>query len=80
MEPDICPPHWPWLIWWLIHHPHGPTPDPPPIDKQLLNRLDERFAAIAVAGLAGRLADKRVAGDIGKLVGPLASDPMPGLR
>jgi hypothetical protein len=82
MEPDICPPYWPELLWWLFHHHHpipGPDPDPWPIDKQLMNELDAHFAAIAVAGLAGRLGDKRVREEVGKLAGHLASNPMPGL-
>jgi len=29
MEPEICPPWWPSLIWWLLHHhPHEPEPEP----------------------------------------------------
>ena len=75
MEPDLCPPYWPRLVWWLIHHPHG---DRGPIDKQLFNRLDAQYAAVAVAGLATHLSDKRVGEDVGNLVAPLASDPMPG--
>ena len=74
MEPDLCPPYWPRLIWWLIHHPHG---GPGPIDKQLFNRLDAQYAAVAVAGLATHLSDKRVGEDVGNLVASLASDPMP---
>jgi hypothetical protein len=77
MEPDTCPPYWPRLIWWLIHHPHG-AGDLGPIDKQLFNRLDAQYAAVAVAGLATHLSDKRVGGEVGELVGSLASNPMPG--
>ena len=30
MEPDLCPPWWPALLWSLIHRPHGPFPEPDP--------------------------------------------------
>jgi hypothetical protein len=78
-DTPLCPPYWPAILWWLIHHPHGPGPDPGPIDRQLLDRLDAHFAAVAVAVLSGRLADKRVSEEVGRLAGRLASDPMPGL-
>jgi hypothetical protein len=79
MEPDICPPWWPNLLWWLLHHPHGPGPDPGPIDKGLLTRLDAHFAAVAVAALATRLSDRTAREEVGRIAGELASDPMPGL-
>ncbi|MEP6493877.1 MAG: hypothetical protein ABJF01_14445 [bacterium] len=81
MEPiDICPPYWPFLLWWHIHHPHGPGPDPGPIDKQLFATLDQHFAAISVTALAGRLGDVKVAREISALGARIASDPMPGLQ
>jgi hypothetical protein len=76
MEPDICPPYWPRLIWWLIHHPHG---DSGPIDKGLFSRLDAHFAAVAVAALSPRLPDAGISKEVGGIFGKLASNPMPGL-
>lgn len=29
MDPELCPPWWPELLWWLLHHPHGPEPPEP---------------------------------------------------
>lgn len=83
MEPDLCPPYWPELLWSLLHHRHpvpGPDPDPWKADRQLITQLDSHFAAIAVAGLAGRLGDKQIGEEVGKLAGKLASNPMPGFR
>jgi hypothetical protein len=48
MDPDICPPYWPELIWWLLHH-HGPTPPPPPDGYRQFDRL---FANVAILTLA----------------------------
>lgn len=79
MEPDLCPPWWPSIIWWLIHHPHGPGPDPGPIDRKLLTELDSHFASVAIAALAGRLSDRKAAEQVGSALGKLASNPMPGL-
>jgi hypothetical protein len=80
MEPDLCPPYWPALLWELLHRRHPiPPPEPWPIDKQLITQLDAHFAAIAVVGLASRLGDKRASEEVGKLAGKLASNPMPGL-
>jgi len=73
MEPDICPPWWPNLLWSLLHH-HGPGPGP---DKNLVNRLDAHFAAIAVSALSTRLADSSAREEVGRIAGELASDPMP---
>ena len=79
MEPDICPSWWPRLLWWILHHPRGPGPDPGPIDKDLIARVDAHLAAIAVAALSTRLSDATAREQIGRLAGKLASDPMPGL-
>lgn len=76
---DTCPTYWPALLWWLIHHPHGPGPDPGPIDRELVAKLDAHFANIAVAALAGRLSDKKAGHQIGTLASKLASNPMPGV-
>jgi hypothetical protein len=46
----------------------------------LITQLDSHCAAIAVAGLAGRLGDKQIGEEVGKLAGKLASNPMPGFR
>lgn len=76
---ELCPPWWPRMIWWLIHHPHGPG-DPPPIDRELFTQLDTHFAAVAITALAGRLSDKKIGEQVGNLAGKLrSSDPMPGL-
>jgi hypothetical protein len=63
MDVDICPPWWPNLIWYLIHHPkHGPGPDPGP--------LDELFKVIAISQLAGQLADEGLGKQIQSLTAP----------
>ncbi len=78
MEPDLCPPWWPAVLWWLIHH-HGPGPDPGPVDVKLFASLDKVLAAVAVGALVTRLGDKSIAQQVQKLISPAASDPMPAL-
>ncbi len=75
----ICPPWWPIIIWWHIHNPPGPGPDPGPIDRQLVAKLDAHFAAVAITALSNRLGDRKIAEQVGINVGRLASNPMPGL-
>ncbi len=43
MEPDLCPPWWPSLIWWLIHHHHEPEPE------EWLKRVKEPTEEILVS-------------------------------
>lgn len=74
----LCPPWWPSMIWWLIHH-HGPGPDPGPVDREAFKRLDAHFAGLAVEALAGRLDDAKVGREIDGLVNRLKSDPMPAI-
>ncbi len=72
----LCPDWWPRLLWWHIHHPHGPG-DPGPIDRERFAKLDAHFSALAVEALSARLGDSRMTEQVGALVGTLASDPMP---
>ena len=42
MEPETCPPWWPNMLWWLIHHPHISDPNPPepyPIERERINEV-----------------------------------------
>lgn len=71
MEPDLCPPYWPAIIWWILHHPRKPGPDPGP----LVEKLDVYFAAIAVSALAGNLGDKKIAEQIRQLAAPMVGKP-----
>lgn len=45
MEPELCPPWWPELLWSLLHHEHHPGPPPP---EEWLRDLEEVLAALAV--------------------------------
>jgi hypothetical protein len=60
MEPELCPPWWPELIWWLLHH-HG-NPPPPPPDEEWLKRIErpieELMGSLAVFVQAQTFAGK----------------------
>ena len=74
MEPDICPPWWPHIWWWKIHNPEG---DKGTIDRPTFAKLDSFFAALSIAALSTRLADRKTGSEIANIVGKIASDPMP---
>jgi hypothetical protein len=60
---DICPPWWPDIIWWLIHHPPKGS-----------DRVDER-ALIATENILVALHEFHAAGAIGTdLAGRVRSD------
>ncbi len=46
MEPELCPPWWPSLLWWLIHHPE-PTPEEEWI-KRVKDPTEEILGALAI--------------------------------
>jgi hypothetical protein len=41
--PETCPPWWPELIWWLLHHRH---PEPPEPWKKLREPIEEILVAL----------------------------------
>lgn len=44
---DICPPWWPRIIWWLIHHPpRGPGPRPPSATKAVTEATESLLVAL----------------------------------
>jgi len=61
MDIEICPPWWPNLLWYILHHRPGPPPPP---------WMDELFKVIAINELAGQLADQGLARDIQGLTAP----------
>lgn len=47
MEPELCPPWWPSLIWWLLHH-HPRHPEPPEEwIKRVRDPLEEIMVGVA---------------------------------
>jgi hypothetical protein len=47
VEPELCPPWWPSLIWSLLHpHPHEPDPEEEWI-KLVSGPMEEIFGALA---------------------------------
>jgi hypothetical protein len=46
MEPELCPPWWPSLIWWLLHH-HHPEPEPEWI-RQVEGPIEEVLGALSI--------------------------------
>jgi hypothetical protein len=53
-EDGICPPYWPEIVWWLLHH-HIPIPDPGPDPGPIYDQL---FSAVATFAMASRLQEK----------------------
>lgn len=61
MDPDICPPWWPGLLWWLLHHPHHPEPPEEWIKKpteELLIGIATYVQAQAFFGKQGELREQ----------------------
>ncbi len=50
-DTELCPPYWPSLIWWLIHH-KGPRP---PRDDDRFERYDDLFQTVALLTFADQL-------------------------
>lgn len=48
MDPELCPPWWPELIWWLLHHhPVPPTPEEE-WRKRIEGPIEELMGGLAV--------------------------------
>lgn len=47
MEPELCPPWWPDLIWRLLHH-HFPDPPPEEWKKRVMGPAEEMLGALAI--------------------------------
>lgn len=61
MDPDICPPWWPGLLWWLLHHPHHPEPPEEWIKRpteELLIGIATYVQAQAFLGKQGELREQ----------------------
>jgi hypothetical protein len=78
MDGDICPPWWPNLLWWRIHHP--PKGDGPVWDERQMKVVDEVLASLSVFVLSGSLSEasapkvRQIAGeDLKASVGRLVS-------
>lgn len=74
-DEGICPPYWPEIIWWLIHHgpPPGPGPDPGPVYDQL-------FSAVATFALATRLQEKGAVNQVRTVALEQMRDAVAGLN
>ena len=48
MDPELCPPWWPSLIWWLLrHHPHLPEPPPEEWIKRVEGPIEEILVGLS---------------------------------
>lgn len=75
-DPGICPPQLQELLGRLLHHP--PPPPPEARAAELTRKLNEQYAAMAIAFLAAtQLADKTAARRVLDAVDEFKSDPMP---
>ena len=70
---------WPLLLQEMIYHNH-PTPNPGPVEVDLIRELDAHFAALHIAVLARQLGDRREAREIITIAGRLASERLPALE
>ena len=53
MDGDICPPWWPNLLWWLIHHP--PKGDGPIWNEKQMKVMNEVLTSMSVLVLSESL-------------------------
>lgn len=57
MEPDLCPPWWPDLIWKLLHH-HFPDPPDPEWLKRVERPIEQLLGSLAIFVEAETFVDK----------------------
>ncbi len=74
-DEGICPPYWPEIIWWLVHH-HEPVPVPDPNPPILYEHL---FSAVATYAMASRLQEKGAVAQVQKVALEQMRDAVAGL-